>query len=761
MYSYDITLSEFVCSIPICQPESDLGSILQIFHQTNCESLAISTQNCTWGIISSGDILSFLAKSWQKLPIATVAYPKQIPYQRKTYGSTDRDWYSIIQPAIVCQAETSLQEFLESLENSYLRIGRSDYLVVNRTGELQGKLDRDKLLRYIAAKSKQRKTDFRSISSSNPWLSLLDNLALPLKIETTERKNCYENQYWQKLVDRNREDCSVQSERLNVSIADWWINQQLNLLQNYSPEQNKTIKSPSIDKNMGEFCCLENPSHFSRQSNISQAFESIGLNSENLTAKQLPSEEFNDPSCLFEDLIDRPENEPGIQIKADLEWSYIKIPLRLEDWRWSKSLSATQYWLILAIKSSFISPNNRQPKESDLDRQSLVARLLATISHELKSPLTGIIGLTNLLDSQQIGNLNQRQAQYVKLIHNSGQKLMSIVNHLIELTSLTTGKSELQPEAVNLEHLCHQLYRQMLTKLETADSTESDLLMLTSGIELDIQPRAEIAIADKLRLSSILSHLMLETIHSDELSSIALKITAHKSDTHHHITVENQGINTSVLSPQNSHQADRSIGLNLIIAQYLARAVRGKIENTYFAKGCSFTLLLPIVKPQSDNLSAISQQTANICQNNRKNLTILCLYPESEVIDSKIECDRNLDFNLKKLSEQDWCDNSRAETTKQYRIIEADGLEQAHVLARIWQLDAIVLDGYQIVDPYEYLQTLQKSEYLSALPLITLDIKTTEAGNRIEGLNVYPCLLPAQCRSVKDLMQVIQIATEQ
>ncbi len=71
-----------------------------------------------------------------------------------------------------------------------------------------------------------------------------------------------------------------------------------------------------------------------------------------------------------------------------------------------------------------------------------------------------------------------------------------------------------------------------------------------------------------------------------------------------------------------------------------------------------------------------------------------------------------------------------------------------------------MLDGYQIVDSYKYLRSLKESEYLSALPLITLDSKTSEAANQIEGLNVYPCLLPTQYRSIKDLMQVIQIAIE-
>ena len=63
------------------------------------------------------------------------------------------------------------------------------------------------------------------------------------------------------------------------------------------------------------------------------------------------------------------------------------------------------------------------------------------------------------------------------------------------------------------------------------------------------------------------------------------------------------------------------------------------------------------------------------------------------------------------------------------------------------------------MQPAKYLRSLLESEYLAVIPLITLDTRTTEAANKIEGLNVYPCLLPAQDCRVQDLMQVIEIAT--
>ena len=197
----------------------------------------------------------------------------------------------------------------------------------------------------------------------------------------------------------------------------------------------------------------------------------------------------------------------------------------------------------------------------------------------------------------------------------------------------------------------------------------------------------------------------------------------------------------------------------MVIANYLAEILEGEIKTNYGINNCSFTLLLPNALPQSD-LSYLKLDSTTVKRDRpATNLTILCLYPEPEAIDTSIGNNSGLNFNLKKWAEQDWSNNECEGPNYRYRIIEADGLEQAHTLARIWQLDAVVLDGYQISNPQLYLQSLQESGYLSALPIIALDAQTTAAANQIEGLNVYPCLLPAECRSIKDLIQVIQIAT--
>ena len=93
-----------------------------------------------------------------------------------------------------------------------------------------------------------------------------------------------------------------------------------------------------------------------------------------------------------------------------------------------------------------------------------------------------------------------------------------------------------------------------------------------------------------------------------------------------------------------------------------------------------------------------------------------------------------------------------------YRVIEADDLEQAELLAQVWKPHIVLLDA-AIPDPIEYLKLLGDCSFLASLPLITLDPLTTQAANQVQGLSVFPCLAPVTDTSESSaLLQVIQVA---
>jgi signal transduction histidine kinase/DNA-binding response OmpR family regulator len=102
--------------------------------------------------------------------------------------------------------------------------------------------------------------------------------------------------------------------------------------------------------------------------------------------------------------------------------------------------------------------------------------------------------------------------------------------------------------------------------------------------------------------------------------------------------------------------------------------------------------------------------------------------------------------------------------SRQYRVLEADDLEQAELLARVWKPKVVMLSGTAATWEL-YFQQFSQYTFLASLPLVTLDQETTQAANQIPGLLVFPCLAPLEPQLAREdlnepsaLLQVIQVA---
>ncbi len=778
MSSLDFTLNDFVTPVAICKAEADLGNILDIFAQTKADMLAMPLKNNTWGIISSQNILAFLAGSWQKNPVAIAGYPKKFSdAERESFSFKATAFNSSIEPAIVYLGSTKLTDFFADRDDNFFSTRRDTYLIADPSGNIQGKLDLKKLLWYLGSKFNNSNTNSYLPRWQNVLLDSLDSIPLPFKLETTRGKEVYRSKSWQ-LVDRKPNKHREQSSS-DRSIANWWIKQQLDC-----PPADTFSASHSHTYNLGDearqqHCCLDNRYYLQDRLDLfSQARTQNCSNSTKLQQQAGAVEhypEFSVASNIDAKLSAHPDN---IYFQQGAEWNYLRIPISPDIQQVTEEKNnRTIYWLTLAISASSIK-NREFASLASVNDSMTEERLLAIIAHELKSPLTGIVGLSNLLKDRTIGTLNQRQRHYIELIYDGGHKLMNIVSDLLELTNLTAGKVHFKPEPIDLQSWCGQLYERVLTKLKSTDTSEFKLVSLSPKLQLNISPGLTTLIGDRSYFSALVSHLIWETIKfSTSIDILSINLEIYRSEDRIIMLLSNNAENP--LSQKDGAKIKSSPNqpnINIVIAKYLAKIIGSEVQSLYYGEYCQFTLLIPqpnsfepTVPPQAIQTSENTGlaftppklDRGDLANKNNSpcNFTVLCLYLESEVTNPELVAREDLNTNLKHWVEQDWSDYDGQKLNYRHRIIEADGLEQAHTLARIWQLDVIVLDGHQIVDCDRYLRSLQQSEYLSALPLITLDTKTTEAANQIEGLNVYPCLLPAKRRSIKDLMQVIQIAT--
>ncbi len=101
---------------------------------------------------------------------------------------------------------------------------------------------------------------------------------------------------------------------------------------------------------------------------------------------------------------------------------------------------------------------------------------------------------------------------------------------------------------------------------------------------------------------------------------------------------------------------------------------------------------------------------------------------------------------------------------REHRVIEVDDLDQAELLARVWQFDVILLD-VETTTAQIYLQQLIQHPRLAALPLVTCDVATTLVASKIPGLSVFPYLTPftkdnsSRIEKTDALLSVLQIAS--
>jgi signal transduction histidine kinase len=78
------------------------------------------------------------------------------------------------------------------------------------------------------------------------------------------------------------------------------------------------------------------------------------------------------------------------------------------------------------------------------------SEFLANMSHELRTPLNAIIGFSEVLGERMFGELNEKQEEYLKDIHASGQHLLSLINDILDLSKVEAGRMELELTNFNL-----------------------------------------------------------------------------------------------------------------------------------------------------------------------------------------------------------------------------------------------------------------------------------------------------------------------
>lgn len=223
------------------------------------------------------------------------------------------------------------------------------------------------------------------------------------------------------------------------------------------------------------------------------------------------------------------------------------------------------------------------------------AAFLAAMSHELKTPLNAVLGFSEIIRDEMLGPVGQPvYREYASDIHNSGARLLAVINDVLDVTKLESGSMVLDEQLENPHDILEQAIR--LARKATGDAREVFCLLpdLVPALAVDARRLAQ-------ALGNIVSNAMKFTPPGGEISlSFGLA-----SDGGARFTVRDTGIGmagetlTAALEP--FHQLDGSLarrfegaGLGLPIARALTELHDGTLEIvSAIGTGTSVTLALP------------------------------------------------------------------------------------------------------------------------------------------------------------------------
>ncbi|MCU6710812.1 ATP-binding protein [Paenibacillus sp. J5C_2022] len=237
------------------------------------------------------------------------------------------------------------------------------------------------------------------------------------------------------------------------------------------------------------------------------------------------------------------------------------------------------------------------------------SNFLANMSHELRTPLNSILILSQMLYENERSTLSEEESGYARVIHSSGNDLLTLINDILDLSKIEAGKIELVMDEVNLSEIPDIL------KPGFAPVAENKGVIFRTELKEGLPPTIR---TDGQRLQQILKNLLSNafkfthkgsvtlTIHSPDSTFIRKHLPSLRLENAVAVSIKDTGIGIPLEKQEEIFEAFQQVdgntnriyggtGLGLSICREFAAMLGGSIVvSSKPGQGSTFTLLLPI-----------------------------------------------------------------------------------------------------------------------------------------------------------------------
>ena len=271
------------------------------------------------------------------------------------------------------------------------------------------------------------------------------------------------------------------------------------------------------------------------------------------------------------------------------------IGFRIEWASKTLSVSAAQVYNNRGENMGFVIVFRDVTREAEVEK--LKSTFVAIVSHELRTPLNAILGYAEMFKEAVYGPMNEKQVNMAERIMKNTQRLLGLINDLLDQAQMEAGKLTIQMAPVRLSELLDTLH-------SVLDKSASDKgLKLTSEID-DSLP--EVLNGDAARLHQILVNLVNNAIKFTDEGSVRVRLF-YGDEKRWGIEVEDTGHGIPEAELPHIFDTFRQVegtttrvhggfGLGLSIVKQLVNLMNGEIKvSSTLGEGTTFRIILPLV----------------------------------------------------------------------------------------------------------------------------------------------------------------------